>query len=123
MRTWPALLLGLFLGCSGPLVCTEIGCDDGLVVRFDRTPTGAFRVEAQGDGADPPAVFECADTSRCPPSAFFPGLVAERVTVRVTTPEGTVAQQFTPKYERQYPNGRSCGAACRQAHVTVRLPS
>ena len=35
---------------------------------------------------------------------------------------GTRTQEFTPKYEAQYPNGRRCGAACRNATVTVQLP-
>jgi hypothetical protein len=45
------------------------------------------------------------------------------VTVRVTTAAGTRVQEFTGvDYEPQYPNGRSCGAACEQAIVTVQLP-
>jgi hypothetical protein len=120
MRGWSVFLIGLLAGC-GPFVCTEIGCDDGLVVQLDPAPVGAFRVEAQAEGQSSPAVFNCPEGSRCP-SAFFPGLVTDQVTVRVTTAAGTATQQFRPQYEKQYPNGRACGAACRQATVTVRLP-
>jgi hypothetical protein len=53
---------------------------------------------------------------------MFEGLMPQRVTIRVTTAAGTRSQEFTPKYEAQYPNGRLCGAACRNATVTMRLP-
>jgi hypothetical protein len=118
LRASAALLLA---GCNPlGLACTEIGCSDGLQVRFQAPPAGAYRVEAVVPGAAAPAVFECASGQACP-SAFFDDLVAERVTIRVVTAAGTRSQEFTPRYESQYPNGRRCGAACRQATVTMQV--
>lgn len=88
-------------------------------VRLDRAPAGAYRVEAIAAGAAP-AVFECGAGETCP-AAYFPGLVAETVTIRVMTSAGVRTQAFTPEYQPEYPNGRGCPAACRQATVTVQL--
>jgi hypothetical protein len=121
MRNWSVLMLGALVGCGGPFACTDVGCDDALVVNFDRPPTSPLRVEAEVAGQNSPAVFDCPEAARCP-SVFFPGLVADQVTIRVTTSAGTTTQQFRPQYTQQYPNGRACGAVCRQASVTVRLP-
>lgn len=120
-----SMLRGLavvLLAACNPVVqmCTEMGCDDALVVRFDRAPAGAYRVEAITAPGAAPAVFECGAGETCP-AAYFPGLVAERVTIRVTTSAGVRTQEFTPDYEPEYPNGRSCPAACQQATVTVQL--
>ena len=108
-------------GCNPIGACTLIGCFDGLNVQFDRQPTGAYRVEAIVPGDATPHVVECA-SGTCGP-VMFEGLMPERVTIRVTTAAGTRSQEFTPKYEAQYPNGRRCGAACRNATVTMQLPS
>ena len=64
--------------------------------------------------------IDCADAATC--ELLFPNLVAEQVTVRVILPQGTHTQQFEPRYEKLYPNGRRCGAACEQARVTIELP-
>jgi hypothetical protein len=107
-------------GCNPMGPCTLIGCFDGLNVRFTSQPAGAFRVEAILPGDATPRVFDCP-SGLCDP-VVFPDLMPERVTIRVTTAAGTRSQEFTPKYEAQYPNGRRCGAACRNATVTIQLP-
>ena len=115
-----AIAAATLAGCNPVGVCTLIGCFDGLSVRFDREPGGPFRVEAIVPGDATPRVVECT-TGLCAP-IWFPDLMAERVTIRVTTAAGTRSQEFTPKYEAEYPNGRRCGAACRNASVTMQLP-
>lgn len=116
LRASTALLLA---GCNPVgFACTEIGCMDGLTVRFQTPPPGPYRVEAIAEGAATPAVFECPLGQTCP-VAFFDGVMAERVTIRLVTAEGTRTQEFTLRYESQYPNGRRCGAACRQASITM----
>lgn len=107
-------------GCNPIGVCTGIGCFDGLNVRFYRRPTGAYRVEAIVPGDATPRVVEWP-SGACGP-VMFEGLMPQRVTIRVTTAAGTPSQEFTPKYEAQYPNGRRCGAACHSATVTMQLP-
>lgn len=115
---WTAAVL--LAGCTpAGQACTEIGCVGGLVVQFTRPPAAPYRVEAIAPGAAP-AVFECAAGESCS-SALLEGVEAERVTIRVATSAGTRAQEFRPAYQEQYPNGRRCPAACRQATITFRL--
>lgn len=116
----PATAAVLLASCSSlTQACTLIACQDGLEVRFAQAPAGAYRVEAIVEGAAPQA-FDCADPALCP-GAFFADLRAERVTLRVTTAAGTHTQEFAPRYETLYPNGRDCGGRCRQAAVTVQM--
>lgn len=112
----------LLAGCNAiALACTEIGCDNGLVVRFNTAPTGAYTVEAWSELRIAPQVFECAAGQTCP-VVFFSGFAGQDVTVRVTTAAGVRTQTFDDvDYEPVYPNGRRCGAACEQAEVTVQL--
>lgn len=123
LRLTRILWAGLLAGCTGPFVCTDVGCPDQLIVRFDRAPTGAYRVEAFPDGQAEPRVVECATAAACGGGAVFVDLVAERVTLRVAAQAGTVTREVQPRYEGGYPNGRSCGAACRVATVTLPFPS
>ena len=108
-------------GCTPFGACTLIGCDNGLSVRFNRAPEGAFRIEATAPNDPTVHAIDCASADTC--MMMFPGLVAEQVTVRVITQQGTVTQQFQPDYDKLYPNGRRCGPACEQATVTVQLPA
>jgi hypothetical protein len=111
----------LLAGCTPFGACTLIGCDDGLLVQLNRPPAGAFRIEATVPN-DPAVVgIECADAASCP--LMFSGLVADQVTLRLITSQGTVTQQFQPRYEEVHPNGRRCGPACQQATVTFQLPA
>ena len=118
LHATPALLLA---SCS-PItqVCTLIGCDDLLEVQCSRTPDGPVRVEAFTAPGAEPRVVECPAEHGCS-TVSFRDLVAERVTIRVTTAAGIRSQEFTPRYENQYPNGRRCGAVCTQATITFQL--
>jgi hypothetical protein len=111
----------LLAGCIPTGACTLIGCHDGLSVRFSRPPAGAFRVEATVPNDPTVVAFECTDVAGCP--LIFPDLVAKQVTLRLITQQGTITQDFQPRYENVYPNGRRCGSACRQATVTIQLPA
>ncbi|HEX2206901.1 MAG TPA: hypothetical protein VHG93_04410 [Longimicrobium sp.] len=123
MRTRSLLLsaaAALLASCSPYGACTLIGCENGLFVRFNQSPAGAFRIEASVAGNDAVEVIECADASSC--HLLFRDLIADQVTLRVVTQQGTFTQQFEPEYENLYPNGRRCGPACRQGTVTFQLP-
>lgn len=110
----------LVAGCSPFISCTLMGCENGLIVRFDRTPTGPFRIEAIVANQAQPQVIDCADAANC--HLIFRDLLAEQVTLRVTAQGATSTQSFQPRYEALYPNGRECGPSCRQATVTYSLP-
>jgi hypothetical protein len=111
----------LLASCTPFGACTLIGCDDGLSVRFSRLPAGAFRVEATLPNDPTVLAIDCTDATNC--LLMFPDLVAAQVTLRLTTAEGTITQEFQPQYQNVYPNGRDCGGACRQATVTIQLPA
>jgi hypothetical protein len=117
----PSAAAALLAGCTSMVSCTLIGCDNGLVVRFGRAPAGPIRLEAIVPDNGVPRAIDCADAASC--MLMFPDLVAEQVTLRVTTQAGTTTQEFQPRYEDLYPNGRDCGPACRQATVTFQLPA
>jgi hypothetical protein len=82
---------------------------------------GAFRIEATVPNDPAVVAIDCVDAMNC--LLMFPGMVAEQVTLRLITSEGTVTQEFEPRYDDVYPNGRRCGPACRQATVTIQLPA
>ncbi|MBW3573124.1 MAG: hypothetical protein KY467_18665 [Gemmatimonadetes bacterium] len=111
----------LLAGCTPFGPCTLIGCDDGLAVQFSRPPAGSFRLEATVPNDPSVRAIECDAAATC--LLIFPGLTAPQVTLRLITAEGTLTQQFQPRYQDQYPNGRRCGTACRQATVTFQLPA
>jgi hypothetical protein len=111
----------LLASCTPFGACTLIGCENGLSVQLSRPPVGAFRVEATLPNDPAVLAIDCTNATSC--LLMFPDLVAERVTLRLTTAEGTITQEFQPRYEDLYPNGRRCGPACRQATVTIQLPA
>lgn len=106
----------LLAGCNPFGACTLIGCHNGLSVEFERPPAGAFRIEASVPGDPTQYTIACTSAAACFP--MFPDLVAEQVTIRLITQEGTRTQEFRPRYQDVHPNGRRCGPACRQATVT-----
>jgi hypothetical protein len=114
-------LAALLAGCIPTGACTLIGCHDGLSVQFSRPPVGSFRVEATFPNDPTVLAIDCADASSC--ELIFRDLAAEQVTLRLIMAEGTITQQFQPRYENLYPNGRRCGPSCRQATVTMQLPA
>lgn len=109
----------LLASCSPFGACTLIGCETGLFVQFNQAPAGAFRIEATVPNNPNVLAIDCAQASNC--HLLFRDLIAEQVTLRVITQQGTVTQQFQPRYETLYPNGRECGPACRQATVTFQI--
>jgi hypothetical protein len=111
----------LMAGCTPVGSCTLIGCYDGLAVDFNRAPEGAFRIEVTTPGDPTVHAIDCTSAASC--VMLFPDLIAEQVTVRAILQQGTVTQTFQPDYQDLYPNGRRCGAACRQASVIVQLPA
>ncbi|HEX6042429.1 hypothetical protein [Longimicrobium sp.] len=111
----------LLAGCQGIThACTLAACTNGLNVQLSRAPTGPYRVEAFPDGSPNSVVFDCDAAAMCQ-GAWFEGMEASRVTLRVTIGETTTTHEVTPRYETVYPNGRSCPGRCRQATVMVPL--
>jgi len=113
-----------FAGSACSTDCTLIGCLNGLIIEFDKPAAAPYRVElmAPGLGSGQTFVRDCPTANSNPMSEFFPDYFPTEVTVKITTPSGTVSKAVQPKYEDYFPNGKRCGSACRNAHVAVALP-
>ena len=55
---------------------------------------------------------------QCDQMIFFPDLIVERATVRVTTDTGVKETEIRPAYSRTFPNGPNC-PVCMAAVVSV----
>jgi hypothetical protein len=112
------------VGCSlveGPeTICTLIGCESGLHVRLETLPAGAVKIEVFGRSSDgmPAYTYDCTASS-CDQTVFFPGLILEQGSVRVTSSAGSRTTAIRPFYVSHRPNGPDCPPDCRQATVTV----
>ncbi|PAP76646.1 hypothetical protein [Rubrivirga marina] len=132
--------------------CTLIGCADAYSVTLapagDVLTPGRYAVEASADGETESCAFTVsADAGQTDISvsgesegcqglfAFMPSTDAETrvrvvfspladdVTIRVRRDGADLASvRVDPVYVDQYPNGPDCGAVCRQADTTVRVP-
>jgi hypothetical protein len=116
--------LALVAGCSlvdGPeTVCTLIGCESGLHVRLETLPAGPVKIEVFGQSGDaaPAYTYDCT-RSACDQTVFFPGMILEQGSVRVTSSAGIRSTAIRPFYNSHRPNGPNCPPDCRQATVTV----
>jgi hypothetical protein len=137
-------------GTTPPQACTEIGCQDGLLIRVTPTeawPHGAYTFTVEAD----------AKTTTCTgslplPACGTPGLTCDgpgvtigesgcaldpaqhafadimfeatptSVTVGVDLDGRTIASQtFTPEYQTVQPNGPGCDPICTNASVELPL--
>ncbi len=120
-----AVLLLLLAGCSEStgIECTGIGCASGLQVNFDRVPPSGTVVILQFDSSEVRWEVECGTDANCSNGLFFPGLVVDYVALRLVTAEGEILHELRPEYEVSHPNGPDCPPTCRNATVTVALPT
>jgi hypothetical protein len=115
-------VLLLSTGGSGACDCTDVGCFSGLQVRVEPVPTIPYRVEAYSGGGDfSRYVWQCTAANGCGGTAYFEDFFPSRVFVEVITARDTVRREIIGPigYGEQFPNGRHCGAACRNGMVTV----
>ena len=110
----------LATGCSGsttPLVCTDIGCFNGLTVRLAEPLPDGTVVSLRLQGA--PWTVTCGEIVDCSEVLYFEGLHAEYLGVRVVTPTGEVEFDFRPDYRLSRPNGPDCPPECFHAEITL----
>lgn len=100
--------------------CTLIGCDGSLAIAFDAPPTVAYQIEAISVTFGV-RDFACADPAKCA-TASLSGYTPDEVIITITTASGSRRYNITPQYQDSYPNGQRCGAACRNATVTLSMP-
>ncbi len=115
----PAVALLAALACRSPaLVCTAIGCDDGLQVDITATVAqGTVTIEASAPGT-PTRMASCTLTNgRC--LITLGQFTPDAVTLVVTSSAGTVTTSLQPAYTISRPNGPDCPPTCRSARVAV----
>ena len=122
-RSFMPLLLLALAGCEAITGggCTLIGCINGLGVKLDDPPAGAFRIEVRspGGGAATYSV-NCASAVQCGGGrAYFADYMPPQVEITVVSDAGSVKRQVEPRYVESRPNGDGCGPVCRQATVSA----
>ena len=102
-------------------LCSDVGCVSGLHVTFDGRPDSGIVVQAEVPGGSPWRV-ECGVDQPCQNGVFFPGLRADRLSVRISSPAGEVVHEIRPEYAENRPNGPGCEPVCFNATAQLALP-
>lgn len=124
-RAATSIILVALAGC-GVLdpSCTLIGCASGLILRFSTPPTSAYRIEVTSPGSSAKVVLECPASMGCiGDEAMLVDYLPDFATVTIITATATATTQVKPVYSETSPNGERCGPTCRQATVTVTMPT
>jgi hypothetical protein len=120
-----ALLVAL--AACGDKVCTAAGCYTGLTVHLASKPTQPYRVEVSTDGGPTPYtvyVYDCPNPQACTQDPTFPAFIPERLSVRITVGAASrLDESVRPNWATAQPNGPTCPPTCRQATITVALPT
>ena len=109
--------LAAMLGCTE--LCTLLPCFGGLLINLDRSPDTGTIIEVTASGTAP-VIVDC-DTESCWPLLHLPDVMAQRVTVRVTSATGSTSSEFDLNYVTSELNGSGCGT-CTSAEISVSVP-
>jgi hypothetical protein len=109
------------MGFDGGRVCTEIGCDDGVLVQLSEERPDSLSLTIYVD--DNTEAFDsviCTDQVRsCGIRAG--GITPEKVTVEIKWDNEEFRQTFSPDYEIFQPNGPNCPPDCEIATIDIDL--
>lgn len=101
-----------------PRACTLIGCNSGLRVEIEGTPSGPFTLTATAGGAS--ESVSCEQGTAC--DLFFEDLTPSQVTISYESGGEEIEQTFSPSYTRSRPNGEDCPPECVNGTVVLELP-
>ncbi len=102
------------------VMCTMIGCENGLSVVVEDPPAGDYQLVLNAPG-EQDRVRDCTANEPCDRGAFFGNFEPETVTVRVVAGTDTLRSvTVSPEWRDNQPNGPDCPPTCRQAVVTIR---
>ena len=106
-------------GCG----CDAWGCVDGLRLRLDAVPTGAWTVELLVNGVlqSAPANASCDGSRQCSPVVYYNILPRDNVSARVTTSAGVRTTNF-PRITYIIAKTDDCHDCKGQAEVTANIP-
>lgn len=122
MKLLTALCVVLVLGCSSTeeepqVICTLIGCENGLNVQVNSSLTQSFTVTVRAGSGEQLHSFTCNPGQTC--QAFVAGQTPDEVTVTLATAQGPVSKTFQPEYRLNRPNGPDCPPECKQATIVM----
>lgn len=101
---------------GGPVMCTQIGCSDGLNVELDGF-SEEVELELAADGET--RTMTCLPPGPC--IHFVPDFTPAEVTATAYLPDREEERTFTPEYREERPNGPDCPPVCRQARLRWKL--
>lgn len=124
------LLIPLLGACAlfvdDGVVCTEIGCANGLTVRLPVLPSAPFKVElitSIGPDQIVSEAYECTAGNLCAQEFLFSDKTPSNATIRVTTSAGVrITEVANIMYRQSQPNGPACPPLCANATVVAQLP-
>ena len=100
--------------------CTLLPCGPSLTVLVLGSQQAAYTVElSTPDGETRSAACIASSAESC--EARFFGIHPEQVAVRVTWDANELRAQFSPSYERSYPNGKDCGPYCLSTTIEAQI--
>lgn len=102
---------------AAPIMCTQIGCNDGLSVELDGFDE---EVELELTAGEETRTVTCLPPGPC--HHFIPEFTPPEVTATAFLADGTEEERsFTPEYRDERPNGPDCPPVCRQAAIRWKL--
>jgi hypothetical protein len=105
----------LAVACKSPdVVCTAVGCVNGLIVEVQNAPAGPITVQAtDGSAGDSVHTITCPGESGCTNTVFFLGSTPASAQLTITTTSGTRRQVVRATYTTSQRNGPRCPDICR----------
>lgn len=124
LKWTPILLISIAMASCHQRACTEIGCEDGLVIDFDLEPmsTAVIVLNAESkDGVSETYELRCGfQAEACPELFTFNEFTVEEMEVEIWRDSTLLNAYKQPiEYETFEPNGPGCDPQCLQASVTV----
>jgi len=124
-----SLLLAVIIssGCEesgiddGQVVCTHVGCDDGVTVQLSEERPDSLSLTIHVD--DNTEAFDSVICTDQVNSCFIRagGITPEKVTVEIKWGNEEFRQTFSPEYESFQPNGPNCPPDCEIATIDIDL--
>lgn len=117
-----APLAPLLGGCDSILGigdCTQIGCSDGIAVRFSGAVPDSVEVALRAMGEEERVRSCSATTAPCTSGMRFEDTTPEQVTLEVRWDGRSRVEVVQPEYSAVRPNGPSCEPTCMIATIEL----
>ncbi len=117
-----AAILSLACSCGStePRVCTQIGCDSGLLVQVQGNVPDQLTISVRPRGSPQAWTVQCT-TATCARYVFFADFTPEAVYVEVHGAGVDIVREMQPAYVVERPNGKDCPPECRIGKVVLQV--